>query len=31
VNAQDGKKIKHQTALQLIQQVGVIGSVIGCP
>jgi probable HAF family extracellular repeat protein len=31
VSAQDGKKIEHQTAVQLIQQVGAINGVIGCP
>jgi probable HAF family extracellular repeat protein len=31
VNAQDGKKINHQKALQLIQQVGTISGLMGCP
>jgi len=31
VNAQDGKKIEHATALQLIQQAGAISGAVGCP
>jgi hypothetical protein len=30
VNAQDGKKIEHGSALQLLQQASAIENALGC-